>query len=386
MTVFVYRSTDANAPPLTATAGSFITVLNACLVNGYGQVTLTSLTYSGGIATATYSGGHGFTTGTPVKIAGAAQTEYNGTFAVTVLSTTVFTFAVAGSPVTPATGTITAIRAPAGWTRPYVSGSTGAVYRQGTSSNGFYLNVDNSTIGQRARVRAFETATAFSSLVEPFNGTNPMPSEVLFQGGFYAWFNAGVTRPWIIIATAKGIHGIFDYLGESQSQVTKSTYPTSFYFGDLADTMAGDAYATVICAAASQYYAQYWHQAYFSGSPMISYTGSMAIMRHYHQLGSSQPVLRLADGMLQSFPVFPTLTDGSLMLAPFFVNEHDGTKQVTRTRGTIPGIYQVVHDTGQSLPTEGWQATVSAGPLAGKIFELHYIQSIPVMYEISNTY
>jgi hypothetical protein len=36
MTVTVYRSTDASAPPLTAIDGALLSVLNACLVNGYG--------------------------------------------------------------------------------------------------------------------------------------------------------------------------------------------------------------------------------------------------------------------------------------------------------------------------------------------------------------
>lgn len=37
MTVRVYQSTDASAPSLTGLAGALITVLDACLVNGYGS-------------------------------------------------------------------------------------------------------------------------------------------------------------------------------------------------------------------------------------------------------------------------------------------------------------------------------------------------------------
>ena len=39
MTVRVYQSTDASAPSLTGLAGALITVLDACLVNGYGSKT-----------------------------------------------------------------------------------------------------------------------------------------------------------------------------------------------------------------------------------------------------------------------------------------------------------------------------------------------------------
>lgn len=70
-------------------------------------VTLTSLTQSGGTATATKSG-HGFSDGDQVVIAGATPSGYNGTFNVTVTSSSVFTFPVSSSLATPATGTITA--------------------------------------------------------------------------------------------------------------------------------------------------------------------------------------------------------------------------------------------------------------------------------------
>lgn len=75
---------------------------------GISAVSVSSITRSGSTATVTTATAHGFQTGQYVTIAGATQTEYNGLFAVTVTSTTVFTYTVSGSPATPATGTITA--------------------------------------------------------------------------------------------------------------------------------------------------------------------------------------------------------------------------------------------------------------------------------------
>ena len=62
------------------------------------------ITRSGQTATFTSTDVHRLSTGDKVTISGAAQAEYNGVFEVTVSSTTVFTFTVTGSPVTPATG------------------------------------------------------------------------------------------------------------------------------------------------------------------------------------------------------------------------------------------------------------------------------------------
>jgi hypothetical protein len=70
---------------------------------------VSSLTRSGSTATATTSITNSLVTGDSVTIAGANQTEYNGTFTITVTGGTTFTYAVSGTPATPATGTITAV-------------------------------------------------------------------------------------------------------------------------------------------------------------------------------------------------------------------------------------------------------------------------------------
>ena len=67
---------------------------------------ISSLTRSGSTATATTSGNHNLVTGTRVTISGANQSEYNGTFVITVTGSATFTYSVTGSPATPATGTI----------------------------------------------------------------------------------------------------------------------------------------------------------------------------------------------------------------------------------------------------------------------------------------
>src|SRR3990167_2816875 len=70
-------------------------------------VSVNSITRSGTTATGTTAAAHGLATWDYARVAGATQTAYNGTFAVTVTTTTVYTYTVAGSPATPATGTIT---------------------------------------------------------------------------------------------------------------------------------------------------------------------------------------------------------------------------------------------------------------------------------------
>ena len=68
---------------------------------------VTSITRVDTTATVTTTAAHGFSTGDLVHIAGATQTDYNGEYEITVTTATQFTYTVANSPTTPASGTIT---------------------------------------------------------------------------------------------------------------------------------------------------------------------------------------------------------------------------------------------------------------------------------------
>ncbi len=67
--------------------------------------TISSLTSSGTTATVTTSSAHGLVTDNRVVISGATETPYNGTFRITVTGSTTFTYTMASSTTSPATGT-----------------------------------------------------------------------------------------------------------------------------------------------------------------------------------------------------------------------------------------------------------------------------------------
>jgi fibronectin type 3 domain-containing protein len=92
----------------------------------------TSLVRNGTSVTATRAG-HGFSVGQMVTISGAAQTDYNGTFAITAITGDTFSYTISGTPVSPATGSV--LVTPYGITR---SGTTTIVYRP----NHGYVNGD----------------------------------------------------------------------------------------------------------------------------------------------------------------------------------------------------------------------------------------------------
>ena len=71
---------------------------------------VTSITRTSNTATVTTTATNSLVTGDSVTIAGASEADYNGTYTITVtVAGSAFTYTVANSPSTPATGTITAV-------------------------------------------------------------------------------------------------------------------------------------------------------------------------------------------------------------------------------------------------------------------------------------
>lgn len=112
------------------TTGATVTIAGATPSAYNGMVTVTVINAStfqytlgsnpGGSATGTLTGtpatnltatatkpGHGLTTGTTVTISGASPSGYNGTYVITVISTSQFTYTLAAGVTSPATGAIT---------------------------------------------------------------------------------------------------------------------------------------------------------------------------------------------------------------------------------------------------------------------------------------
>lgn len=90
----------------TASGASYQTTASASIAINAINVTL--LTRTGQTATIQTVSSHGFASNISIVIAGADQSEYNGTFLITVTGLDTFEYTIVGTPATPATGTITA--------------------------------------------------------------------------------------------------------------------------------------------------------------------------------------------------------------------------------------------------------------------------------------
>ena len=347
MAIKIYRSTDAGAPSLTGQAGSMVTVLDAVLVNGYNTVSISSITRVGATATVVCAAAHGLSTGDSALIAGAAETDYNIDTVVTVVNTTTFTYTVANSPATPATGTITVKRAPAGFTKTF-AGTNKAVYRTNDlTSNRMYLRCDDTGGsgggGAEARMYGYETMSSVDA------GTNPFPTAAQSANGYF-WRKSSTTdataRSWWIITDGKLVYYFNQYNLIAADLMTSPTF--SGAFGDFLSYKAGDAYSTVltgcILAGATSSTTHGLFNAAQSVMSTTTFYSSVAVPRDYTGVPGARYVSLLGAGFGSVFGSttyisYPHLIDSGYYLSPVLVTQ--GPPALVR--GRMAGMYEGWH-------------------------------------------
>ena len=373
LTVKYFNSGMVGAPQISNNWGDLVTMLDACLVNGFSLKAIDTLTFANGIATATITSGHAYLREQVVLIAGAEQPEYNGSFRVLTTTTTAFTYAVTGAPVSPATTTtnLSAKVASLGWEKPFAGTSKAAYRSKNPQSPQNILLIDNSlktpnyTTGwaKWANVGIVEDLSDIDTIVgaqapyDPNNPTQNWKQVTASQWGWYKWFHArsnqyesngdsgGGGRNWVLIGDDR-LFFLFCTNAAGYGWYGRNCY----CFGDITSFKPGDNYATVL-AADDNYsgMSNYWsYPGQFSGYGLVSsldFTGKV-LLRNHTQLGN--PVrfgltsLNTNNGQQicgRGPTPFPNGADYSLWLLPTYVRQEDG-----HMRGILPGMLWMPQD------------------------------------------
>lgn len=361
-----FHSAMPGAPAASGVVGSLIAILDACLVDGWGSKTLTSLAVSGGIATATFSGGVGpFETDSVVLIAGVTGglTALNGEQKVLSASATQVTFATAASDGT-ASGTITMKIAPAGWTKQY-TGTNKAVYKSSDpAATGMLLRVDHNTQAARAELRGYETMSDVDT------GTNRFPSSA--QNGAGLWlhtnYQAGAsTNPWLVIADSRIFYiGIALYSANNVAQYNMREAA----FGDFLSDKSPDPYAALLCAPSDTPTSNIGKLS--KTSTAFATSVHSAAPREYNGIGSSVPLARLLSalelndyesGSASNFGgAYPNPTNNGLILTKLGL--HSGSAGNHWRRGQVPGMYYMLQNSRAAFVSR--DTVAGNGPLAGR--------------------
>ena len=380
-TVKFFHSGMAGAPSLTGTAGTFIAMLDACLKDGFGTQTATSLVVAGGVATLTVPSTHPFDVHTVVLVAGATPSGLNGETRVLSSAANTITFDATGIADGTATGTITVKLAPAGWTKAFSGTNLAAYQSSNVASTKAYLRVDD-TAAQNATVRAYETMSDVST------GTGPCPT--LGQAANVYWCKAnasgGAARPWIVIADDKtmwikvctvpsGFQNCGIIYGAGDFASRKSGDGHNFVlFGTLVDNSTGPT-----IGGAAQYYglAHTDYYGMYSGWVMRSYTGVGGAALAFKQAemyavpNASGAVAGSLESGAADLLVYPNPADNALLLTRYLCNESGVIRGALRgplyCPHTLPATFTAL------TPIDG------AGPLTGR-------KIAPVNGNTPNTY
>lgn len=325
-----YDSTEAGAPALTATPGSLIEVLRACLVNGFNAKGVTSISVAAGVATVT-AAAHGFTTtaGKLVQIAGAAEAGLNGNKQPLTASTNTFTFDASGVPDGTYSGTISARRAPLGWAEAFTDGTRSLFSRLAPESTAMMLRVDNSDVAPaasgNARVVMVEAATGLDAY------TDASPTAAQASGGLrWEYRNTAGTKNWALWGDDRFFYVALPWNGTTGYYL--------HYFGDLEPTFQPDAYCCVLAGAQSLTTANAYDSTSTAGVAVGSAPTSVStvVARAENQLTKAQA----AGVMALSQPNRPIGDSASGQTRTDFVQVVDSVMllDATSVRGVLPGM------------------------------------------------
>lgn len=314
-----FDSTMAGAPTLPGnTQGAVIGVLDACLVNGFNSQTLTSLVVSGGVATATKTS-HGFWDHTVVQITGATPADLNGKKRITYIDSSTFTFEAVGIANGTASGTITALMAPSGWTKTTVSTNIAYYTKPSPMKTPWALLVDDTTNGYATISGRHTNGSTFGG-----NGTY---STYIVKGTI-----AGA-KAWSVYADGRSIYTFMNTSGSD------AAYPLAWVGAGLADLIGfsnGNDNDCLLFGSINT----------VGGNP-----------QHQHEVGLTSNYFALAPGVpayrgaMRAYNItnsgyYSTLIDGSAGADGYF---HCGQYEVwderlVGPRGILPGYFSSMHD------------------------------------------
>jgi hypothetical protein len=342
------------APVLNGTAGSLIAVLDACLVTGWGLLTASGVTVSGGVATATFATTHAFEPGTVALVAGAGTAAINGEARLSATSTNSISWPVTGVADGPVSGAITVKIAPAGWSR--VAGTNKAAYKSANpSASACWARIDDSA-GRYARLRAYESMTDVDT------GVGPTPTEVQQSGGLYiskSDATSAAARRWIVVASDKFVVLLVAHYGSYINDYAP------FCWGDFPSLKAGDAYNFLVSAETSD---RSGNTGVGTGSPLGSWVGSTGVflVRSYAQIGGSINGYTIKPGLQDTWsgsannPIGPNPVNNSLDIIPTILVE--GTASTGNRRGALPAIYAIPHSVGSLYDSKQQLAAIIGLP------------------------
>lgn len=254
------------APKLTNSAGGLINLLDAVLVNGFGESAVSMAVHPTDVNKAVITETtHGYTLTARISISGCDNPNFNTEFEIIevpnantyIVDVTGIHSQPAGDPITTSTSILVKIPS-LGWTKEF-SATNKAVYRMKGGNRRYLWLDDTNTSSGITKVRGAWGATGpeFTDLVSPFPdsvqvaaGSDPRWHHYIHSGNIGAW---GTTTDigWTIIGTEKFFYlSIQHYYGQN-NLANENSSRAVFVFGDVNPYNSYDTSATILSAGSN---------------------------------------------------------------------------------------------------------------------------------------
>lgn len=345
-----------NYPIFSGGQGSLIGVFDACLINGFGEVTLSSLTIdANGIATAT-SNAHGYNkVPLVILISGADQEAINGEWEITGYTSNTILFDATDSGLTSTSITGASIKlkvAPLGWEKVYSDQPNYlAVYRsKDPLSRQHFLRVDDSdSYGVQSVpatfLRGYEQMTSAQDV-----GIGPYPSATTLTRGVS--INKLIWSTYGVYGTTNNANLSWTLVGTSRQFYFNSSYYTgnstggrmNFFFGDLISYVPGDFGASMISGGTSittTFIPTFWestsdYQGRYCSRTLTRRLLPSIISKRNRILPPSGTAAGLMGGVTTSPFIEPDIYCNKMIVArPIFITDEAYS---TNLRGEQPGF------------------------------------------------
>lgn len=335
----------------TGGRGTITSIFDACLVNGYGNKTASSLVVQDGIATASFNGPHEFGKWQVVQVSGAAYSPLNGEKRVLSANPVngTITFDAEGIPNGADSGTVEVKVAPLGWLKPF-SATNKSVYKINTAkypeASDQYLRIDDSGGTYTATVACYESMTDVDT------GTNRFPTVGQSSTGYFlSRSNESNTnnRYWVLIGDGR----CFYFLNHTTDSVVNNPEYGAFvnFFGDPLTADESDPYKFTIngfMASDSGYSASYSYSFGYSLAVRCRAANRITRATGVTVTGGISNITASgcnSSSTSEGFP-FPNTQDGAIQLTQRHLRE-DGNNNAYL--GKVIGLLQVENRIGNKI-------------------------------------
>lgn len=348
MSVYYFDSAQQGAPTLNGTLGSLISVLDACLVDGFPTVDVVSIDVDLHTATVVTDGPHGFSNDDFAAITGAVEPEFNGTFQVRRVSATSFTYSLYAAPTSSATGALRVRRPSLGWSKVFADANKGA-YRAPEGIRPYLQVIDAAATpgGTReAQWRGFRVMSDIDTGEEPYPDMVQRPSGLMVHKTGTA--NA-LPQPWVLVGDSRAFYIMCQLDNNNTVIPTGGLWPMWHGFGELAfPFIADDPYCCFIAANANpnavgtnqdngMFYPSGRSSAGASGSSawlLRGISGISDLPTSYSNMGHCWDEAAIGEAVCLTYPHKP---DNGLFITPIRAASENAL------RGYLPGFYECLH-------------------------------------------